>query len=95
VIGSEDDLAVTFHPGRAPVCLLPQRTPFETLATFDWTAVPAKPSIRFDSEEAYESPGPPPWVRAATGLPVWPVVSLIIGVVMVGVSAVTGTVLYT
>lgn len=58
----------TFHPGGEP---LPRREPFATLASFDRTARPAEPVPPVDSDEAYLSPGRPPWEPEEP--PFWPV----------------------
>lgn len=67
----------TYHPGEP----LPQRDPFATLGSFDRTARP----VRADSDEAYRSPGRPPWAEP-DDLPLWPLYL----VVMLAAAALTG-----
>lgn len=75
-----DKFEATFHQGRP----LPQRKPFETLASFDWTARP-EPVDRMQ----YTSPGPPPWV-APEQLPQWPLY-LVAGFATVAIVALAST----
>lgn len=67
-----DKFEATFHPGGEP---LPRRDPFATLASFDRTARPAAPiePPAIDSDEAYLSPGRPPWEPEKS--PLWPYVA--------------------
>jgi hypothetical protein len=74
-----DKYEATFHQGRP----LPQREPFETLASFDRGARPA-PVDRMH----YESPGRPPWEpKPASDWPLYLVAGLAVAAVVWVVSA--------
>lgn len=80
-----------FRPGKAQVYPpLPQRTPMETLASWDRGAIPAEPPPPYDSDRAYLSPGRPPWIPPSTRPPVpaWTIWCVVVGLMGVTLSVV-------